>query len=210
MKGNFIVTIGRQFGSGGRVIGKDIAERLGFEYYDKELINEAAKLSGLDKGLFEKADEKDIFSIPNIFSANWLSLGSGAGVEGALTSEHIFKFQSDVIEKLSKKGSCVIVGRCADYILRHYPHCINIFIHAPLEERIRIVTKRDKITGKDASAYIQKRDKQRATYYNFYTDKKWGDSKSYHLSVDSSILGMAETSELIYEFIVKYRDTLQK
>ncbi|MEG1642775.1 MAG: cytidylate kinase-like family protein, partial [Bacteroidales bacterium] len=144
----------------------------------------------------------------NIFSANWLSLGSGTCGEGALTNEHIFKYQSDVIEMLSQKGGCIIVGRCADYILRHYPHCINIFLHAPLKERIHRVVERDKIKEKDAAIIIQKRDKQRATYYNFYTDKQWGDSNSYHLTIDSSILGISETAELIYQFIIKYRATM--
>lgn len=207
MGDNFIVTIGRQYGSGGRIIGKELAQRLGFDYYDKELINEAAKHSGLAKGCFEENDEKEMFSIPAIFSANWLSMGSGAGMEGALTNEHIFKYQSDVIEMLSQKGRCVIVGRCADYILRHCPDCINIFIHAPLEERVKRVMARDHIEEKEAASLAQKRDKQRASYYNFYTDKQWGNSDSYHLSIDSSILGTKDTTELIYQFIMKYRSS---
>ncbi len=205
MDDNFIITIGRQFGSGGRVIGKELAQRFGYDYFDKELINEAAKHSGLAKGCFEEKDEKEMFSIPAIFSANWLSMGSGAGMEGALTNEHIFKYQSDVIEMLSRKGRCVIVGRCADYILRHYPHCINIFIHAPMEERVKRIMARDRIGEKDAIALAQRRDKQRASYYNFYTDKQWGDSSSYHLSIDSSVLGTNETIELICQFVMKYK-----
>lgn len=208
MEDDYIVTIGRQYGSGGRVIGKELAQRLGFDYFDKELINEAAKHSGLAKGCFEEKDEKEMFSIPAIFSANWLSMGSGAGMEGALTNEHIFKYQSDVIEMLSHKGKCVIVGRCADYILRHYPHCVNIFIHAPMNERVKRVMARDHIGEKDAFALAQRRDKQRASYYNFYTDKQWGDSSSYHLSIDSSILGIQDTTELIYQFIMKYKSSL--
>ena len=126
-----IVTIGRQFGSGGRVIGKEIAKRMGFDYFDKELLKEAAKVSGLDCRCFEQADEKELFAIPNVFSSNWLSFGLGSDCNSSMSSEQIFKSQSDVIKMIADKGNCVIVGRCADYILRDYPNCINFFILAP-------------------------------------------------------------------------------
>ena len=192
MAEKFIITIGRQFGSGGRVIGKELAKRLGFDYYDKELLSEAAKVSGLDCSCFEQADEKELFSIPNIFSTNWLSFGFGDDSNSSMSSEHIFKCQSDVIRMIAEKGNCIIVGRCADYVLRDFPNCINLFLHAPLEARVERVMARDKISEKEAMAIVKRHDKQRASYYNFFTDKTWGDGKSYHFSIDSSLISLVE------------------
>ncbi len=203
-----IVTIGRQFGSGGRVIGKEIAKRMGFDYFDKELLKEAAKVSGLDCRCFEQADEKELFAIPNVFSSNWLSFGLGSDCNSSMSSEQIFKSQSDVIKMIADKGNCVIVGRCADYILRDYPNCINFFILAPFEARVERVMSREKISEKDAAAIVKRHDKQRATYYNFFTDKTWGDGKTYHFSIDSSVLGIPETCDIICSYINKYKSTL--
>lgn len=210
MAEKFVITIGRQFGSGGRVIGKELAKRLGFEYYDKELLSEAAKVSGLDCSCFERADEKELFSIPNIFSGNWFSFGLSEDCNGSMSSEYIFKCQSDVIRMIADKGNCIIVGRCADYVLRDYPNCINLFLHAPIEARIERVMTRDKISEKEATAIVKRHDKQRSSYYNFFTDKTWGDGKSYHFSIDSSLLGISETCDIICSFINKYKSTLLK
>lgn len=210
MTNKFIITIGRQFGSGGRVIGKELSKRLGFDYYDKELLSEASKVSGLDCSCFEQADEKELFSIPNIFSTNWFSFGLGADCNSSMSSEHIFKCQSEVIQMIANKGNCIIVGRCADYVLRDYPNCVNIFLHAPFDARVERVMSRDKIGEKEAASLVKKHDKQRASYYNFFTDKTWGDGKSYHFSIDSSLLGISETCDIICSFINKYRSTLLK
>ena len=210
MAEKFIITIGRQFGSGGRVIGKELAKRLGFDYYDKELLSEAAKVSGLDCSCFEQADEKELFSIPNIFTNNWFSLGIGNDGNNSMSSEHIFKCQSDVIRMIAEKGNCIIVGRCADYVLRDFPNCINLFLHAPFEARVERVMARDKISERDATAIVKRHDKQRASYYNFFTDKTWGDGKSYHLSIDSSLLGISETCDIICSFANKYKSCLLK
>lgn len=207
MAEKFIITIGRQFGSGGRVIGKELAKRLGFDYYDKELLSEAAKVSGLDCSCFEQADEKELFSIPNILTSNWFSFGMG---NSSMSSEYIFKCQSEVIEMIAQKGNCVIVGRCADYVLRNFPNCINLFLHAPIEARVERVMARDKISEKEATSVVKRHDKQRATYYNFFTDKTWGDGKSYHFSIDSSLLGIPETCDIICSFINKFKSKLLK
>lgn len=207
MTEKFIITIGRQFGSGGRVIGKELAKRLGFDYYDKELLNEAARVSGLDCSCFEEADEKELFSIPNILTSNWFSFGLN---DGSMSSEYIFKCQSEVIQMIAEKGNCVLVGRCADYVLRDMPNCLNIFLHAPLEARIQRVMARDKISEKEATNIVKRHDKQRSSYYNFFTDKTWGDSKSYHFSIDSSLLGIPETCDIICSFINKYKSTFIK
>ena len=204
MNNNLIITIGRQFGSGGREIGKRLSELFGIAYYDKELINEASKSRGLSTEYFEKADERAPSALLNSFSINWLTGAGGLWGDGGLSNEYIFKFQSDVIRKLAETQSCVIVGRCADYILRQYPRCYNVFIHAPLEDRIaRILSRSQGMTRKEAIELAEKKNKLRAAYYNFYTDKGWGVSSSYDLSIDSSILGSEETALFIRDFILK-------
>lgn len=198
-----IVTIGRQYGSGGREIGKKLSERLGIFYYDKELLQLAAKESGLCSKLFEKADEKT--------SGNFLqALALGFSMNGTIyhpndyfTDVTLFQVQSDVIRKLAKEKSCVIVGRCADYLLKDIPHCTHLFIHARLEERIRRVCREYSLSEKEASELIRKTDKTRASYYNYYTDKVWGAAESYHLCLDSSSLGIETAVDLLENFIRK-------
>ena len=166
MNDNLIITIGRQFGSGGREIGKRLADLFGIAYYDKELINEASKSSGLSTEYFEKADERAPSALLNSFSINWLTGAGGIWGDGGLSNEYIFKFQSDVIRHLAETQSCVIVGRCADYILRQYPRCYNVFIHAPLEDRIeRIISRSQGMTRKEAIELAEKKNKLRASYY---------------------------------------------
>ena len=186
MEQKFIITIGRQYGSGGREIGKRLSQLFNIAYYDKELIKEASKESGLNAEYFEKADEKAPGSLRHMLSMSWAS---------------IFKYQSDVIQRIAQEHSCVIVGRCADYILRDVPNCFNIFIHAPMQNRIERITRTEPIDVKEALEKAEKINKHRAAYYNFYTDKEWGDSASYHLSIDSSILGSEETAFFIKRFI---------
>ena len=208
MEQKFIITIGRQYGSGGREIGKRLSQLFNIAYYDKELIKEASQESA---GLlvkfrkvaeyFEKADEKAPGSLRHMLSMSWASLGSTFGSDGSLCNENIFKYQSDVIQRIAQEHSCVIVGRCADYILRDVPNCFNIFIHAPMQNRIERITRTEPIDVKEALEKAEKINKHRAAYYNFYTDKEWGDSASYHLSIDSSILGSEETAFFIKRFI---------
>lgn len=195
MKNNLVITVGRQFGSGGRAIGKRLAEMFGIAYYDRELISEAAKLSGLSSEIFEQRDEKTPGSLR-------FALATGFGITTGFSSESLFLIQSDTIRKVASEGPCVIVGRCADYVLRDNPRCINVFINAPVEQRIRNIKARDaSVNCKNIGELLEKMDKSRAAYYNFYTDKRWGHSGSYHLTVDSSLLGMEGTAELIKGFI---------
>ena len=204
MKENLIITIGRQFGSGGREIGKLLADKFGIAYYDKELINEASKVSGLSTEYFEKADERAPNGLMHAFSINWITSAGGILNDGGLSNEYIFKFQSDVILKIAEERPCVIVGRCADYILRNYPNCYNIFVHAPEKERIkRILSRNDGANEREARDMAEKKNKIRAAYYNFYTDKDWGDASSYDLTVDSSILGAEDTANFIKDFILR-------
>lgn len=197
-----VVTIGRQFGSGGRVIGKKIAEQLGIAFYDKELIERAANESGIDKSFFQDMDEKKIsqgyYSLASNFSLGMAFFPN----ESMLSGDSMFLVQSDVIRKIALQESCVLVGRCADYILRNQANKIDIFIYANKEERIKQVMKYNGVSEAEAENLIKKVDKERSSYYNYYTDKKWGVANSYHLCVNSSLYGVDKTAELILPFIL--------
>ena len=200
MNNNLIITIGRQFGSGGREVGKIVAELLGINYYDKELILEASKASGLCTECFEKADEKAPNRFLNAFSMGWINSASGMP-SGGWSDDMIFQVQSDVIRDIAEKHSAVIVGRCADYILRDHPGCVSVFIHANESDCARrIMERNDGIGHIEARTLAQKRNKIRASYYNFYTDKVWGDGASYDLCINSSALSAQAVAELIVDF----------
>lgn len=197
-----IVTIGRQFGSGGRTIGKRIAERLGIAYYDRELINLASKESGICGEFFEKADEKTSGGLLKAFALGFSMNSAIFQCNDYLSNESLFQIQSDVIRKVAAEGSCVLVGRCADYILRDDPDCVHVFISARMEDRIRRALEYNKdLTEKDAEDTVRKADKSRASYYNYYTDKVWGAAESYDLCVNSSLYGLEETVDYILSFL---------
>lgn len=200
-----IVTIGRQFGSGGREIGKKLAESFGISYYDKELLQLAAKESGLCSELFEKADEKASGGFLQALAMGFSMNGAVYQPNDYFTDATLFQVQSDVIRNLAAENSCVIVGRCADYILQEEKNCTNVFIHSTWEDRIKRIVRTSGITEKEASDLIRKTDKTRASYYNYYTDKVWGAAGSYHLCIDSSVLGVENAVELIRTFIEKRR-----
>ncbi|NDV65061.1 AAA family ATPase [Bacteroides sp. 224] len=206
MKDNhFVINIGRQLGSGGREIGTKLAEKLGISFYDKELINLASKESGLCKELFEKADEKPSQTVVGSFLGARFSLFTDASVPYAnyLSNDTLFKIQSDVIRDLAAKQSCIFVGRCADYILRDFPRCVNVFISAPTEDRVKRLCATENLSEEEAKEVIRRTDKKRSEYYNYYSYKTWGAAETYHLCIDSSILGMNETILFIEEFAKK-------
>ena len=199
---NKIYTIGREFGSGGREVGEKLAAKLGIKLYDKELLQQAAKDSGFCEEIFENHDEKptnsflyslvtDTYSVSGYSAAPFLDMP---------LNHKVFLAQFETIKKIAEKESCVIVGRCADYALSDNPDCINIFIHADLDVRIKNVSRNLNITENKARDIINKTDKQRASYYNYYTSKKWGDSKSYNLSLDAGKLGTDNCVEMILKF----------
>ena len=199
---NKIYTIGREFGSGGREVGEKLAAKLGIKLYDKELLQQAAKDSGFCEEIFENHDEKPTNSF--LYSLV-MDTYSGSGYSAApfldMPLNHkVFLAQFETIKKIAEKESCVIVGRCADYALSDNPDCINIFIHADLDVRIKNVSRNLNITENKARDIINKTDKQRASYYNYYTSKKWGDSKSYNLSLDAGKLGTDNCVEMILKF----------
>lgn len=201
MDSNFVITVGRQFGSRGKEIGQALAKRLNIIFYDKELISLASKESGLCQEFFEKADERNSGNLLQAFAAGF-TFGPFQ-YNDFLSNDKLFQIQSDVIRKVAGEHSCVIVGRCADYILRDNKRCINVFIHADMEDRVKTVMQRQNMTDQEARELIRKMDKTRPNYYNFYSDKEWGIASSYHLSVDSSLLGVDGTVDFIEEFVKK-------
>ncbi len=201
MNEKYVINIGRQLGSGGRLVGEELAKSMGISFYDKELIRIAAKESGLGKEFFEQADEKTKFNYFDNILGWFSSLGGEGYVDNYLQNETLFKIQSDVIRELADDHSCVFVGRCADYILRDNPRCINIFFCADKEDRIRQVMEYEKISESEAQEMMEKADKQRADYYNYYTGKNWGDSSSYHLCINTSLLGIEKTTEYVRSFV---------
>jgi len=196
-----IITIGRQFGSGGSEIGKKLADNLNIKYYDKELIQLAAKESGICPELFEKADEKTSGGLLQAFAMGFSMNGALYQPNDYFTDTTIFQVQSDVIRKIAAERSCVIVGRCADYILKDDPHCTSVFIHSSEEDRIKRIIGKNPVTEKEALEQMRKTDKTRASYYNYYTDKTWGAAMSYHLCLNSSVIGTDHCVRLIEEFI---------
>ncbi len=199
MKDNTIITIGRQFGSGGREIGRGIADAFGIPFYDKELIVASAKKSGLSEAMFENVDEQAANSLLySLVLGAYASSGTITGMPPLSINETLFQVQSDVIKELAANGPCVIVGRCADYILRETNECVNLFIHAPIEKRIERAIEKCEVTDPDkAESIIRKTDKKRANFYNYYTGQKWGESKNYHISFDSSLMGVDGSIEAL-------------
>ena len=201
----YVIAIGRQFGCGGREIGQLIAKGLGVAYYDKELLSEAAKSSGVNEDFFEAADERS----PRFFSSLWsFNLGYNTGAyfigDTPLSDDSIYRAQSEVMTQLADRGPCVIVGRTADYLLRNHCKVVSVFVHSSIEDRVqRIMSRGDAKTEKEAREKAEKKNKLRAEYYNFYTDKKWGDAASDDLSIDASLLGTQATAMFIIDFVKK-------
>ena len=201
-KVNYVITIGRQYGSGGREIGRLVADALGIKYYDKELLMESSNASGVKPEVFEAADERTPSFFSNIWSVN-LGFNTGSYLLGSspISDEKIYAAQSNVMKTLAQNSSCLIVGRSADYVLRNHPGLISIFIHSSIEDRIlRIMNRRGINSAEKAREIAEKKDKLRASYYNFYTDKVWGDAAGYDLSIDSSKL----PADAVADFIVSY------
>lgn len=197
-----IITIGRQYGSGGREIGEKLAADLGIKFYDKELLSRAAKESGLCEELFENHDEKPTNSFLYSLVMDTYSMGYSSAAFADMPINHkVFLAQFNAIKEIANEGPCVMVGRCADYALADYKNCVSVFVEAPLEARIRRIAKKYDLTDAKAKDSIIKTDKKRASYYNYYSNKKWGDASSYNLCIDSSICGIDGTVELIKDFV---------
>ena len=200
---NFVITIGRQFGSGGRELGKLLASTFGIEYYDKELLQEAAKQAGMSPEFFAQSDERAPSFLSEMFAVGTgYNPASCYSCSSSLTGDSVYCAQSEFIRKIANEKSCVIVGRSADYVLREHPRCVNIFVHSSEEDCIaRIMRRGDKPTPEQARTIAHKTNKLRANYYNFYTDKRWGDAASYDLALNTSLLKMEDAVAIIAEYI---------
>lgn len=201
----FVINIGRQLGSGGRTVGEIIARRLGVRLYDKELINLAAEQSGLCPELFEKADEKESRGVLSTMIGYLRApfVGDDGGVTNVLSNDALFKIQSDVIREIAAREPAIFVGRCADYILRENPRCVNVFITADDRDRIGRIRARQGGSEEEARALMERMDARRASYYNYYSSRTWGVASTYHLCINSSPLGDEATADFILEFAAR-------
>lgn len=204
MKTNTIITIGRQFASGGRDIGEIIAKDFGIKMYDKEMLVRAAKESGICEELFETHDEKPTNSFLYSLVMDTYSMGyTGSTYTDMPINHKVFLAQFDAIKKIANEGPCVLVGRCADYALESYDNVVSVFIHADMDSRIRRVAKLLDLPDNKAKDMINKTDKKRASYYNYYTNKRWGDADSYELCLNSSELGIEGTAKMIEQYVLQ-------
>ncbi len=204
MKTNTIITIGRQYGSAGREIGYKIADDLGIKLYDKEMLARAAKESGICEEIFENHDEKPTNSFLYSLVMDTYSMGYTGNTYTDMPINHkVFLAQFDAIKKIADEGPCILVGRCADYALESYDNVVSVFIHADMDARIRRIARIYDLPDNKAKDKITKTDKKRASYYNYYTNKRWSDAVSYELCLNSSQLGIEGTAHIIEEYIAK-------
>ena len=198
---NHIYTIGREFGSGGKDIGTALAKRLGVKCYDKELLKEASKESGYCAEIFENHDEKPTNSFLYSLVMDTYSMGYNSSAYLDMPINHkIFLAQFDTIKKLADEESCVIVGRCADYALAEYPNTVTVFITANEADKLAYLQKVNNVTEAKAKDIMVKTDKKRASYYNYYASKRWGEAKGYDLCINSSAVGIEGAVKVIQEF----------
>lgn len=198
MANNLIITIGRQYGSGGREIGRKLALRLGIPFYDRELISRAAKKSGFSEDLFEQLDKRATNSL--LYS---LTMFGSTGLNGMSLTDQLFLAQANIIREIADSGPAVLVGRCADHVLREYENRFDFFITGSIDDRLqRIQTQDDyELSGKSPRAALEKMDKQRSTYYNYYTGKVWGKSDHYDLCINAGRLGVEDSIEVILAYV---------
>lgn len=204
---NYVITIARHYGSGGRTIGKELAKQLGIHCYDRELMRLASDESGISEGLFGEADEHLKTSplrriIKNIYEGQLIPPES----DNFSSHDNLFNYQAKVIRELAETESCVIIGRCADFVLKDYPNVISVFVHADKEFSLLKAKERIGLEDKDVEKYIAKTDKQRAEYYHYYTGREWNDARNYDLCLNSSKLGFDGCIEEIMSYMnIRFR-----
>ena len=206
----YVITIARQYGSGGRTIGEMLAEKLGVHFYDKELMKLASEESGINERLFNTADEKvkqsvfsKMFKTEKAYKGDVLSPKSDEFV----SDDNLFNYQAKVVKELAERENCVIVGRCADYVLKDYDHVLSVFIHGPKDFCMQEAAKKINLTGKELERFIAKTDKERADYYKYYTGREWTDARNYDLCLDSSKLGFERCVEEIIAYMnVRFKE----
>lgn len=194
---NHIITISRQYGSGGRFIGKLLAEKMQIPLYDNELITLAAKKSGYSEAIFENVEKTATHSL--LYSLSMF--GSTAGVYGLPLSDKVFIVQSEIIKKVASEGPCVIVGRCADFVLKDEKNIVDVFVHSDMEHRIKRAVTYYGIAEEKAKEMITKTDKRRASYYNYYTGHRWGEANNYEISLNSDRIGIENCVDILHSYI---------
>ncbi len=200
-KTSMVITIGRQYGSGGREVGRRLATRLEIPYYDKELLSEASKDSGICEELFENNDEKPTRSFLYSLVTGIQTHGNPSTMYMDMPLNHrIFLAQFDTIRRLAGNGPCVVVGRCADYVLRDQAHVVNVFLKADMEHRKERAIERGADLGR-AEEIVKRHDKERASYYNYYATTTWGDVNNYDLCLDTGRIGYDGAVEMIIEYV---------
>lgn len=201
---NIVITIARQYGSGGKTIGKMVAERLGIPFYSRDILRLASEESGISEGLFGEADERIKKSA--LFRITRSIYEDGAIIppdsDDFVSTKNLFNYQAKIIKKLAETESCVIVGRCADYVLRDYPNVMSVFVHADEKFCLERAMERNSMTAREMEKFIAKTDKYRGDYYKYYTGREWSDARNYDLCLDSGKLGF----EKCMEAILAYRD----
>jgi len=207
MENKFVITIGRQVGAGGYDTARALSKEFGIKVYDSELLDEVAKHSGLSPEIFAKSDEKaSSRGLKGFFGFRALShVNESMTSSNMLSDDALFRIQSEVIQKLASEESCIIIGRCSDYVLRDYPNVVNVFISACFESRVKRIMNGRGLTESEARRFIEQGERKRSDYYNYFTFKKWGDSSSYDLCIDSSKLGDDEMK--VVEIIKNYMKT---
>lgn len=199
----FVINIGRQLGSGGRAIGHILAKELGIAYYDKEILTLAAKNSGFCEEVFANNDEHKGFLRSFLSGVMPFVGGNDDFYSNSISEENLFRLQSEAIRKAAADHSCIFIGRCADYVLRDNPRCVNVFIVADEKDRLERICRLNHVDEKAARRMIEKGDSQRADFYNFYSSGTWGGADTYHLCINSSVLGIDRTAALIKDFALK-------
>ena len=199
---NVVITIARQYGSGGKTIGEMLADRLGVHFYNKELMKLASEDSGISEALFVNADEKvkntRLFKIAqNVYSGELIPPES----DDFTSTDNLFNYQAKIIRKLAEEESCIIVGRCADFVLKDYDNVLSVFVHAPHDFCMEQAAKRHSMSAKELDKFIQKTDKHRAEYYKYHTGREWTDARNYDLCLDSSKLGFERCVEEIIAYM---------
>ncbi len=196
MEKRILINIGRQFGAGGRGVAALLGERLGIPVYDNELIRKAAEESGFSPAFFKKSDErKRLFRFGSLFGLNRASSYAPSAIDGT----ELFKYQSQAIRDIAQQGSAIFLGRASDYVLRDM-ECLDVFICAPMEDRVKRVCERTGMEAAEAEKYIQRKEKNRRDYYNFFTLGNWGVASNYDLCLDSSLVGLGGCADLIIAF----------
>lgn len=199
---NIVITIARQFGSGGKTIGEALAKELGINCYGREILRMASDESGISESLFNQADEKlrngTLFGISrHIYNGQLITPDKGNFV----SSENLFYYQAKVIKELAEKESCIIIGHCGEFVLKDYENVVSVFVHAPKEYCLIKASERVALKGRELEKYVAKTDKYRGDFYRYYTGNEWDDARNYHLCLDSSKLGFEKTGEAIKDYV---------